>query len=87
MVQKVDSDNAVIYPGLEKPHQFSESNEQAVKSLLEVLNIPFNDLNLSKFPGMERRQSTLFDDGHRCIIEDYAHHLTEIRSFLELRES
>ena len=34
---------------------------------------------------MERRQSTLFDDGHRCIIEDYAHHPTEIRSFLELR--
>ena len=85
MVQEVTGRHSVFYGGVKKPHQFSESNEQAVKSLIEQLNVPCTGLNFNEFPGMERRQSILFDDGKRCVVEDYAHHPTEIRSFLDLR--
>ena len=34
---------------------------------------------------MKRRQSVLYDSETRCVVEDYAHHPTEIRAFLSQR--
>ena len=49
------------------------------------LGLDFSKIDFSKFPGMERRQSTLFDSANRFVIEDYAHHPAEISSLLRLR--
>ena len=43
---------------------------------------------LFRFPGVERRMSLRFENGSFCLIEDYAHHPTELRASLEaLRET
>lgn len=42
---------------------------------------------LSRFPGVERRMSVRLDNGRYLLIEDYAHHPTELRECLAaLRE-
>lgn len=43
---------------------------------------------LFRFPGVERRMSLRFDNGNFRIVEDYAHHPTELRASLAaLRET
>jgi len=37
---------------------------------------------LSRFPGIDRRMSVRFDDGKTLLIEDYAHHPTELHASL-----
>ena len=49
MVQEVTGRHSVFYGGVKKPHQFSESNEQAVKSLIEQLNVPCTGLDFNEF--------------------------------------
>ncbi len=67
------------------PHQFLLSNQRAVEALACALGLSIGDLDFDEFPGMDRRQSILFEDESRSVVEDYAHHPTEIRSFLEHR--
>ena len=38
---------------------------------------------ICSFPGVERRMSVRFDNGNFRIVEDYAHHPTELRASLE----
>jgi len=42
---------------------------------------------LSSFPGIDRRQSVLFQDASSLVVEDYAHHPTEIRALIECLRS
>ena len=49
------------------------------------MGVDLSELDFSKFPGMKRRQSVLYDSEIRCVVEDYAHHPTEIRAFLSQR--
>lgn len=66
----------------EEPSLFEDSNRMAVKALGNALGLVFDGLDFSTFPGMDRRQSLLFESEDRAIIEDYAHHPSEIRAFL-----
>jgi len=69
----------------EDPALFPLANLNAVHAVARGLGLDFSALDFSQFPGVQRRQTKLFENDHRTILEDYAHHPTEIRSFLELR--
>ncbi len=67
------------------PAGFLESNDRAVLLTGKVLGLDLSKINLEDFPGMERRQSILYHCSNRTILEDYAHHPTEIASLLKMR--
>jgi len=69
----------------EQAASFYLSNLSAVYSLGDRLGVDFSGVDFASFPGVKRRQSKLFENENRVIFEDYAHHPTEIRSFLEQR--
>jgi UDP-N-acetylenolpyruvoylglucosamine reductase len=64
---------------------FMSSNRDACIVCAKMIGADVNKVDFGRFPGMERRQSTLFEDDNRVILEDYAHHPTEIRAFLAER--
>jgi UDP-N-acetylmuramate--alanine ligase len=67
------------------PSGFLLANENAVLQTAQALDVNFSEVEFDKFPGVERRQSILFSSSERTILEDYAHHPTEIASILGLR--
>ena len=77
----------LLYPfkHVEEAANFLDANERAVRETGKALGVDINRLQFSKFPGLERRQSTLFESSQRVVIEDYAHHPTEIASLLRMR--
>ena len=64
---------------------FMVSNKAASIVCAKMMGVDIGNVDFAAFPGMERRQSTLFEDIGRTILEDYAHHPSEIRSFLAER--
>ena len=64
--------------------ELNRSNMEFSKSLLEFLyNKEFSfELICDDFPGVERRQNILLKTNELDIIEDYAHHPSEIRVLL-----
>jgi UDP-N-acetylmuramate-alanine ligase len=64
---------------------FMFSNWAAAKACGSKMGARLREESFKSFPGMERRQSVLFEDEHRTILEDYAHHPTEIGSLLAMR--
>lgn len=67
------------------PALFLEANKNAVLQTGRALGLDFTGIDFDSFPGMERRQSTLYDSEERIVVEDYAHHPSEIASLLRLR--
>ena len=67
------------------PGDFRKANRMAVITLGKALGVDFSDLNFDAFPGMDRRQSILFESTDRTVLEDYAHHPTEIAALLDMR--
>ncbi len=74
-----------FFRGTKTPADFNEANHRAVEAVGEAMGLSFDEVDFSLFPGMERRQEVLFEDESRAIVEDYAHHPTEIAAFLEMR--
>ena len=72
---KISSFNA---PG--NAEDFMFSNQDAAISCAKMMDVDLASVSFDQFPGMERRQSILFENCNRTIVEDYAHHPTEIRS-------
>ena len=64
---------------------FMLSNWAAAKACGQRMGVQVSDDSFKSFPGMERRQSILFENTNRIILEDYAHHPTEIGSLLASR--
>lgn len=58
-------------------------NGTAALAVLELLAVQWPADVFSSFSGMSRRQAVLHDDSSLTIIEDYAHHPTEIKALLE----
>jgi UDP-N-acetylenolpyruvoylglucosamine reductase len=63
--------------------RFNLSNGDAAAAVLELVGQQLAADSLASFPGMARRQTTLFSDTNLKIVEDYAHHPTEIDALLE----
>ncbi len=63
--------------------RFNQSNGAAALAVLKQLGAAMPRDVLSSFPGMARRQSILFRDEALTVVEDYAHHPTEVSALLE----
>lgn len=71
--------------GLNSPPagRFNQMNGDAAAAVLALIGGDLAADTLSSFPGMARRQTTLFADSDLKIVEDYAHHPTEIDALIE----
>ncbi|MFP4165552.1 MAG: UDP-N-acetylmuramate dehydrogenase [Opitutales bacterium] len=63
--------------------RFNRLNGCAALVVLHLLGGRLTETVLSDFPGMARRQNWLVREGPHHVVEDYAHHPTEIAAFLE----
>jgi UDP-N-acetylenolpyruvoylglucosamine reductase len=79
------SQKLLPFEPLADPAGYFESNKRAALAAGKSMGIDLSGVDFSKFPGMKRRQSVLHDTQNRSIVEDYAHHPTEIRAFLSQR--
>ena len=61
---------------------FNASNAAAALAAMSLMGVEPSRGSLAKYPGVRRRQSTLMDEGGFCVVEDYAHHPSEIRALL-----
>ena len=61
---------------------FMKSNEAVVVATAYAMGVDVSSVDFSRFPGMERRQSILFEEPELTVVEDYAHHPAEIRAFV-----
>tara|TARA_B100000767_G_scaffold262303_1_gene274827 strand:- start:4624 stop:5967 length:1344 start_codon:yes stop_codon:yes gene_type:complete len=61
------------------------SNALVALAMASKAGIPVSDLvkSLANFPGVERRLQVLIDRKDRVLIDDYAHHPTEIKAVYE----
>lgn len=77
-------DGAAARLGLHSPPgRFNQVNAAAAATVLELFGHPLKADTLSSFPGMARRQTTLYRDARLTVVEDYAHHPTEIDALIE----
>lgn len=59
-------------------------NAAMALALLEEAGCRLAERSLpSRFPGLQRRMETVFDDGCTTILQDYAHHPTELTRAIE----
>ena len=65
--------------------KFQENNISAAIEAARLLGVQLSKKSFNNFPGIERRQNILHESAQRTIIEDYAHHPTEINAFLSNR--
>lgn len=66
---------------------FNRSNASAAMAVLASLSEAVPEAVLENFPGIARRQELLLDERNLTVIEDYAHHPTEIAALMRhLRE-
>ncbi|NBB80583.1 MAG: UDP-N-acetylmuramate dehydrogenase [Verrucomicrobia bacterium] len=65
------------------PGRFNELNGDAAAAVLGAFREQLPPDLLTSFPGMARRQAKLHASSHLTIIEDYAHHPTEIEALIE----
>lgn len=63
--------------------RFNQVNGDAAAAVLSILSQSYAANTLASFPGMARRQTTLLTDSVLKIVEDYAHHPTEIDALIE----
>ena len=67
--------------------RFNQVNGDAAASVLSLFDQPLKSDTLASFPGMARRQATLYRDDRLTVVEDYAHHPTEIDALIECLRS
>ncbi len=67
-------------------HGFMAKNAALAVHGAVLLGIPYDKAleAVSTFSGIERRMGVLAREGEKVILEDYAHHPTEVRSSIEL---
>ncbi|MGJ8653504.1 MAG: UDP-N-acetylmuramate dehydrogenase [Opitutaceae bacterium] len=62
---------------------FNHQNASAAAAVLSLLGTEVAPSTLVDFPGIARRQTTLLDTSELTVVEDYAHHPTEIQALLK----
>ena len=67
--------------------RFNQINGAAALAVLSLLSAELRGDVLSSFGGMARRQTVLHRDEQLTVIEDYAHHPTEIAALFECLRS
>jgi UDP-N-acetylenolpyruvoylglucosamine reductase len=67
--------------------RFNQKNGDAAAAVLSLFEHALKRDTLASFPGMARRQSVLYRDDSLTIVEDYAHHPTEVDALIECLRS
>ncbi len=82
-------DGSAVRLGLHSPPagRFNQVNGDAAAAVLSMFAQRLAPDVLASFPGMARRQTTLFAGSTLKIVEDYAHHPTEIDALIECLRS
>lgn len=62
--------------------EFNASNAAGALAAAQLMGVEMSPHLLSRFAGVRRRQSLLLDEGGFTVMEDYAHHPSEIRALL-----
>jgi len=78
----LDAGQVIHYVGADTP-DFNAANAAATQAVLRLVNDELPECSLDKFPGIARRQTVLFDQADLKVVEDYAHHPTEIRALIK----
>jgi UDP-N-acetylmuramate--alanine ligase len=70
---------------LEVPGQHNLLNALGAIAVSHQLGVPFADISraLADFRGVGRRFEVLWDNGNTWVVDDYAHHPTEIKAALQ----
>lgn len=63
--------------------EFNALNATAALAAVQLMGFESFDLGLREFPGVHRRQTLLHQSATLTVMEDYAHHPTEIGQLLE----
>ena len=79
---KVSKKKTKVFNTPKDPVDFMKANQSAVIATAEAMGVDLTKIDFSQFPGMERRQSVLFEKEELTVVEDYAHHPAEIRAFV-----
>ena len=74
-----------FFPCHKELSRYEENNISAVRCAGLSMGINFEELNFGEFPGLSRRNAVLYNSETRTVVEDYAHHPTEINAFLSSR--
>jgi UDP-N-acetylenolpyruvoylglucosamine reductase len=61
---------------------FNASNATAALAAAQMMGVEPSRGSLAAFPGVRRRQGVLLEEGGLLVMEDYAHHPSEIRALL-----
>jgi UDP-N-acetylenolpyruvoylglucosamine reductase len=61
---------------------FNGANATAALAAAQLMGVEPQRSSLEKYPGVRRRQAVLLDEGGLTVVEDYAHHPSEIRALL-----
>jgi UDP-N-acetylmuramate--alanine ligase len=61
---------------------FNASNATAALAAAQLMGVGPARESLADYPGVRRRQAVLLDEGGITVVEDYAHHPSEIRALL-----
>lgn len=79
-------DGTAVVPGASSASTggapFNRLNRQAAAAVLERIRMDAPSSAASGFPGVQRRQTVLLESSGLRVLEDYAHHPTEIRALL-----
>ncbi|MBU61702.1 MAG: UDP-N-acetylenolpyruvoylglucosamine reductase [Opitutae bacterium] len=70
-----------------EPGAYNSRNEAAAITVCRYLGLNASSDDLTDFPGLARRQVVLYESPDRYVLEDYAHHPTEIRAVLAQAEN
>lgn len=85
-LEGLDEGKAVRY-SVAKGADFNRTNASAATAVLQCLMGDLPDRPLQGFPGIARRQTVLYETADLTVVEDYAHHPTEIDALIRnLRE-
>jgi len=63
--------------------RFNRANSDAAAAVIELFDPPLEKDALTSFPGIARRQTTLYAGERLKVVEDYAHHPTEIEGLID----
>jgi UDP-N-acetylmuramate--alanine ligase len=61
---------------------FNASNATAALAAAQLMGVAPSRGSLARYPGVRRRQATLLQERGYTVVEDYAHHPSEIRALL-----
>lgn len=78
----LNAEQVIRFSGVDSA-DFNAANAAAARAVLRLIDDHLADCSLDQFPGIARRQTVLLDQADLTVVEDYAHHPTEIRALIE----